>query len=144
MLARIKETSLKGMIVLWYECLDDHSYQGTRRTVAGGGEARKIVDIVKFFVGKKWRNFRKVTKIITDEKLMLAKIITDKVFTDKVSLFGLVKEKRVSACALRVERCRILSWYQKYCKLFVRESLMGHYFCKEKCQLEELWCWNSF
>ena len=122
-----------------------------------GGKARKIVDIVKFFVGKKWRIFRKVTKIITDEKLMLAKIITDKVFTDKVSLFGLVKEKRVSACALRVGRCRILSWYQeymicwvcllrlqKYCKLFVPESLMGHYFCKEKCQLEELWCWNSF
>ena len=45
----------------------------------------KILEMVKFFVGKKWWIFRQVAKIITDKKLMPTKIITGKVFTDKVS-----------------------------------------------------------
>ena len=40
--------------------------------------------ISKNFVGKKWQIYRQVTKIITDEKVMLMKNITDKIRTDKV------------------------------------------------------------
>ena len=39
--------------------------------------------MVKFFVGKKWGTFRQVTKIITNEKLMPMKIITDNILTVK-------------------------------------------------------------
>ena len=37
---------------------------------------------------QKWRIFRQVTKIITDEKLMQMKIIADKVYTNKVAQFS--------------------------------------------------------
>ena len=42
--SRIEEASLKSMIVLWYECLDDPSYQGIR----GTGEGEGWCCIVKF------------------------------------------------------------------------------------------------
>ena len=41
---------------------------------------RKILEIVKFFVGKKWRIFRQMRKIVIYEKLMPTKIITGQSF----------------------------------------------------------------
>ena len=41
----------------------------------------------KVFVGKKWRNFKQVTKVFADEYFLPTKFSTDEISTDKVHCY---------------------------------------------------------